>query len=363
MSTDTDDDDERTYYVDGARRPARETPSSPAALVGAREKCVYTVSLARRSSERPSTLTLDDASDHIERLRQFTNLASAFPFVPSEETVREVRERVVEDVERALAARAAARPNEEKVAVTALVRRGEKESNIVTEVLIEPAPAREEPGEALVGAYVALDAATTTTARKPTMFKYGDWVRERAPFEERLRAWNEAHPDETCVECVMALKRPDPNDPSREETVLTEGLKSNFAVYATKDRCAHCVDARLALPGITLNTLKKYIMYYAASVDPFRGPILSDVERGAFDACILASALRGVHPVDFLILDSGRPDVPRARVDFPASRTFARDMNELIHDPRAAPGRAEPFRDDDAATKSRPEPENVRFIL
>ena len=284
MSTDTDDDDERTYYVDGARRPARETPSSPAALVGAREKCVYTVSLARRSSERPSTLTLDDASDHIERLRQFTNLASAFPFVPSEETVREVRERVVEDVERALAARAAARPNEEKVAVTALVRRGEKESNIVTEVLIEPAPAREEPGEALVGAYVALDAATTTTARKPTMFKYGDWVRERAPFEERLRAWNEAHPDETCVECVMALKRPDPNDPSREETVLTEGLKSNFAVYATKDRCAHCVDARLALPGITLNTLKKYIMYYAASVDPFRGPILSDVERGAFDA-------------------------------------------------------------------------------
>ena len=65
---------------------------------------------------------------------------------------------------------------------------------------------------------------------------------------------------------------------------------------------------------------------------------LSDVERGAYDACVLASALRGVFPVDFLILDSGRPEIPRARVDFSSSRPFARDANACIRHPRAREG-------------------------
>ena len=124
MSTDDDEDDEeeeeeeeRAYYVDGARRPARETPSTPPALAGAREKCVYTVSLARRARARPATRPLDAASEHVERLCGITELVRASP-------KERVRERVVGDVERALAARAGAGPAGAPAVGPAGVRRG-----------------------------------------------------------------------------------------------------------------------------------------------------------------------------------------------------------------------------------------------
>ena len=167
--------------------------------------------------------------------------------------------------------------------------------------------------------------ATATPARTPTTLKYGDWVRERAPFEARLRAWNDAHPDETCVESVMAIKRPDPNDPSREETVLTEGLKSNFAVFSTERGRVHCVDARLALPGITLNALKRYAAHSAAGVDECRGPILSDVERGAYDELVQREG-------DFSAI---RGDVDRLVSRFKPKGLF-KDVS--FPEPRGAPG-------------------------
>ena len=340
MSTDDDDEEEeeeeeeeeRAYYVDGARRPARETPSSPAALAGAREKCVYTVSLARRARERPSTLTLDEASEHVERLCGITELVRASP-------KERVRERVVGDVERVGGARGETE-RRRSGGHRARASRG-KEGEIVTEVLIEPVGAREEAGEALVGVYVALDAAAATPARTPTTLKYGDWVRERARFRGAFAGVERR----SSRRDVCGVRHGDQKTGSERSIARGDGAHRGTEIQFRRllDRTrTRALRRRSPRPsGNHPERAQRYAAHSAAGVDECRVRS-SQTSSGRVHASVRPRGVGAPRrlPRGFSHPRFGRPDVPRARGFFELENSRA-TRTSSFRDPRARGRRAD----------------------
>ena len=315
-----------SMVVAAASRPASDVTRGPRDFLSARPDGAYTVAEARRAN--PSApYVLDDARAHVERLAR------------AAETPREAtREACADALRVALDACSAhdAFDGFDAVVVTALARAvdANERGGVVVDVLVRGAGRDEktERDDAAVGAYVDVANARTRSAREPWDVKYSAWIRERAPFERRLAAWNAANPNDACVECVMtrAVVCADGEIVDHE---LLEGLTTNFAAVSssmTNERTIHRASENV-LRGVAMDRLDAALRSASAarraadseSTDPSPpSPVtISNVLSGVYDAAFITNALKPAVLIDYLIIDPGTAAPPR-RVPLPRSRAL-----------------------------------------
>jgi len=165
-----------------------------------------------------------------------------------------------------------------------------------------------------LGAYVELNS-DERVVRSPVDVKYGDWARERVKFARALERWNEgcARRGEEHLKCAeYVLTRYNADIDGFE---FLEGLTSNFMLVYEVDgqlvgRCA--APGADALDGVAMRALKKALALKNIPVIE-DAPEVFDSKRQCV-AAYITTALKGVVPLDFIVIHRARRDA-QADVD------------------------------------------------